>query len=159
MGSNTSQQDSSTDLEIRYLEIEQPQRREEIGQCISQMATDQRHAVIVTAAVWSWFFTHVSDLKQFVLLDFAAFVPVTVVIFFVIRWLSLHRSVKRMALYIRNVESRFGLRSPYGWENFLDQKTRLMKRSHDLFLTTALFWLTIFLVNLALGFVFYARAG
>lgn len=144
---------SDKDLKTQYLELEQPQRRDEIVRLVERIQTDQRNAVISTAALWSYYFTHLKMIKENAVSVLAFWLPLIVVVFLIIRYFSYCRSVNRVALYMKKVEGEFlsasGENTNLGWETFL--KVKLGTRGHDIVYTSLLFWGLMFLLNLLLA--------
>ena len=128
---------------IDFAKEEHKQRRLEIQSGMNQMENDQRNALILTGAVWSWLATSKIELAR---LELVLLLPAILMGFFWWRFEHLHRGTMVNAEYLRNLESKVKLNA-LGWETWL-----AVKRSEDggavsLLNPTRVYWGLLILVN------------
>jgi hypothetical protein len=132
-----------TEVPIEFAKEEHKQRRLEIQAGVTQMENDQRNALILTGAVWSWLATTKIELAR---LDSVLLLPAFLMGFFWWRFERLHRGTMVNAEYLRTLEGRVKL-DTLGWETWLEVKRREDGTAASLLLPTRVYWALLILVN------------
>jgi len=145
---------SLPELTLDFLTEEQKQRRHELEGFGSRMERDQRNALLITGAIWSWLATNLEKLPHQGLFEkFVVFIPALIMGFFFYRWWAMNRAVSQIAEYTRMLERKAGVDlEKLGWETWLHERRKL-KQAVQLGTTAWIFWISLLLVNALLAFL------
>jgi len=121
-----------------FLLVEYSELRQTFRSHTGQIVADQRAALALTGAFWTWIAIHAIR-ESYTLV---VWIPTLLVLLFILKWWIFHRSIMRLASYFRDVEERFYLPKGLGWS------TNYKKYGRDLLAPwTTVFWGAMLLVN------------
>lgn len=112
---------------------------------MATMETDQRNALILTGAAWSWLLTR-QNLHQLEVTA-AALMLSSLMLLFMWRWHHLHRGTQTNATYLRDIEAALEA-GALGWETWLHERRKIRTNTLSLKIPTVTFWSMLVVVNL-----------
>jgi hypothetical protein len=138
---------------------EHKQRRQEINELSGRMEGDNRNALILTGAIWSWLATNqAAVVGHGPFVTVVVFMPAALMLFFLYRWYAMHRSIFGNAAYLRDLEARAGV-GLLGWETWLQDKRASDPSRVSLGRAGLTFWVGLIATNLLLAVLFGASRG
>ena len=126
-----------------FLIAEFQDRRTQILNIIKQIDDGQKYALAATVAFWTW----IASQKPQVAFYYVFWFPVLVVLYFMIKWRLLNRSITSIATYVRRIEEEFELPNDLGWEHRDDN---IRKQFGNLYWV---YWFLLILLNVTLAVV------
>jgi hypothetical protein len=142
------------DLSKKYLFLEAEQRRSEINYLIKKTDNDQKYALIGMGIYWSWFLSKdITSINKYKLLIVG--LPIVVIVFYIIRYANLHRSIKKVAKYLKIIETCFLNDNHIGWENYISNIKNRKGVKDYMHISANLFWILVLLVNIIIGIIYF----